>query len=184
MRKLPPRSYLRTRPRGTPRRLALGLALLAALVFSAWRVGALEVADGVAATSRSGASDPATAASNVTAAADGASADGAADEEPAAHPRGSRLTAAGPKNPETFLGTPGIALEPVSEREGPQARMRVRGLRIVRGAPRLRLELNPEAPRILSRKLTHLDSLPALLRARSGIVPSRGTSRPPPSHSS
>lgn len=184
MRKIPPRNHLRTRSSGTLRRFGLGLALLAALVLSAWRVGAFEAADGVAAAARSGASDPAAAAPNVAAAADGASADGAADEEPAAHPRGSRLTAAGPESPEAFLGTPGIALEPVSEREGPQARMRVRGLRIIRGAPRLRLELNPEAPRILSRELAHLDSLPALLRARSGIVPSRGTSRPPPSHSS
>ncbi len=185
MRKLPPRNRLRTRPRSEVRRAALGLGLLAALACAAWHIGTLEVADDAVAAVLTPAFDPAVAAHGAAVAANTADAGGHAGAERSTHTRGSTLTAARPDSPETFLGTPGISLDPVSEREGPQARMRVRGLRVIRGARPLRLELNPEAPRFLSRKLAHLDSLPALLQARAGLLPSsRGTSRPPPSRTS
>lgn len=176
MPKSPPRSHFRIRHRGTPHRLALGLALLAALVCAGWRAGGFDFADRAVAAARTRALGPAAAGRGAAAAmpADATVAGGAGAGR-------SALTPAGPDSPATLLAAAGIALEPVSEREGPQARLRVRGLRIIRGVQPPRLVLNPEAPRVLSRKLAHLNALPALLRARSGIVPSRGTSRPPPS---
>lgn len=175
MRKFPSRRRLRVL-----RRAALGLGILVA-AGAALRPGA---ADAAASAVRAPAGSTADASAATSPEANAADTGGAAGAERSAHTRGSTLTAAGPDSPKTFLATSGIALEPVSEREGPQARMRVRGLRVIRGAHRLRLALNPDAPRVRRREQAHLDALPALVRARAGILPSRGTSRPPPSHSS
>ncbi|MFO7260762.1 MAG: hypothetical protein DIU52_006385 [bacterium] len=179
---------MRARPRRGPRRAALGAALLAALLAAlacaVWGVAPFAAPEGAAGVRRARVSDAAAEARGAAVAPDAADAVGTRAERPS-RPRRSTLAPTRPDAPATFLAAPGITLEPVSEREGPQARLRARGFRVIRGAPPLRLELNPEAPRVLSRKLAHLDAMPALLRARAGIVPSRSTPRPPPSpHSS
>lgn len=168
---------LRARAVARARRLALGLAILAPVLCAAWSAGSVEVASVAAALA------PALDAAGVRtadAAAGAADADGRAGEAPAAHTRSPTLTAAGPEGPHTFLATAGIVLEPVSQREGPQARMRVRGLRVIRGAPPIRLALNPDAPRVRHKTHEHLETLPALAAARAGALPLPGTALPPP----
>src|SRR5690606_6758741 len=177
-------SYSRLRMRAVIRlrQVALGLAIVAPLVCVAWRAGTAEVATGAIAAALPPALDAAGVRS-ADAPAEAVDAGGRAGKAPAAHTRGSTLTAAGPDGPRTFLATAGLVLEPISQREGPQARMRVRGLRVIRGAPSIRLALNPDAPRVRHRTREHLETLPVLAAARAGALPLPGTALPPP-HSS